>query len=394
MSLGAAHATRAWRPAFPERALALAVRALLVLVLLTPLVVGLDVVYPFVTGKALYARVLIALAFPLWAALALARPAWRPPRAGLLVLLGGVWLAAAVAAAFGVSPQRSFWSHYGRMEGLLDLAHWVAFAVMAASVFRTPRDWARVLGIGLAVGAAVAGAALAQALAPDLLPLRRLGPGERPYGTLGNPGYLGAWLQATALFAGGWFAATFARRPAVRAAESRAVRGARARRGQKLLPLAARFPRAARGLAAAVAALALWGLALSGSMGASVGLVAAVATTAVLLAFAAARRRTRRALLGVLVLLAMLPASLGGVLAWRAAGDAPGQAVFGVAVLDRITGPENLAVSMGSRLDNWAAGLRAFADRPLTGWGPGNYLAASGRHAAPDSGRYQLLVPE
>ena len=188
-----ARTMRLWRWRFPERTLAGAVRLLLVLVLATPLVVGIDVIYPFVTGKALYARVLIALAFAAWAVLALARPARRPPRSTLLVLVGAGLLVAAVAAAFGVSPQRSVWSNYGRMEGILDLAHWAAFAVMAASTFRTRRDWAWVLGIGLAVGLAAATAALAQALAPGLLPLRALRPGEQAYGTLGNPAYLGAW---------------------------------------------------------------------------------------------------------------------------------------------------------------------------------------------------------
>ena len=75
------------------------------------------------------------------------------------------------------------------------------------------------------------------------------------------------------------------------------------------------------------------------------------------------------------------------MLAWRAAGDEPGRAVFGVALLDRITSPRDVALSMGSRFDNWGAGLRAFADRPLLGWGPGNYLAASGRHLGADFGR-------
>ena len=62
------------RPAFPERGLAATVRVLLALVMLLPLVHLPDVVSPFLIGKALYARVLIALAFGAWAVLALARP--------------------------------------------------------------------------------------------------------------------------------------------------------------------------------------------------------------------------------------------------------------------------------------------------------------------------------
>ena len=62
--------------------------------------------------------------------------------------------------------------------------------------------------------------------------------------------------------------------------------------------------------------------------------------------------------------------------------------MFGVRVLDRLTSPHDLGVSMGSRFDNWRAGVSAFAARPWLGWGPGNYLSASGGHLAADYARY------
>ena len=43
---------------------------------------------------------------------------------------------------------------------------------------------------------------------------------------------------------------------------------------------------------------------------------------------------------------------------------------------------------MGSRLDNWRAGLGAFAERPLLGWGPGSYFAGTGGRLAADVARY------
>ena len=350
-----------------------AVKGLLALVVLTPLVVGSDVVYPFVVGKALYARVLIALAFALWAVLALARPAWRPPRSALLVLLGVGAAVAVLAAAFGVSPRHSAWSYYGRMEGLFDLAHWVAFAVVAAAVLRTRRDWALVLGIGLAVGTAAALSAVAQRHAPGLLPLPRLGPMEQPYGTLGNPGYLGGCLQATVLLAAGVLARPFAR-GAADGGERRWV-------GRRLAVFAG---------TALAAAASVWALLLSGSVGAAAGLVAGAGWAALMLAWTARRRAARIAALAAVVALAAVPAFVAGTFAWRAqaGGVAAGGAFFGVRLLDRITSPYDLEVSAGARLANWRAGVAAFAERPLLGWGTGNYLAASGRHLAVDSGRY------
>ena len=65
---------------FVERALLWGVRAGLALLLLTPFVISENTVYPFVVGKALYARMLIEVVFALWAALACLNPAFRPPR--------------------------------------------------------------------------------------------------------------------------------------------------------------------------------------------------------------------------------------------------------------------------------------------------------------------------
>ena len=390
-----ARARRGWRPRFPERTFALAVRVLLGLVLLTPLVVGSEVVYPFVVGKAVYSRCLIAVAFAAWAALALARPAWRPPRSVLLALLAAYGGVALLAGVFGVSLQHSVWSYYGRMEGLFDLAHWIAFAVVAASVLRTRRDWAWVLGLGLAVGFAVAAAALVQALAPGLLPLPRLRPGAQAYGTLGNPGYLGACLQAAAMLAAGWLAGALVKRrePAGRVAEPPAGRAARRRERRRAVKSEPPPPSVWRPLAQAAGALglvlSLWALGWSGSMGALVGLVAGGGCVALLLALCARARRTRIAGLVAIAALGMVPVSLGAVLAWRSTAGEPDYApVFGVRVLDRITSPYDLGVSMGARFDNWRSGMGAFAERPLLGWGTGNYLVASGRHLAADSGRH------
>ena len=379
-------------PRFPERTVVLALRVLLGLVLLTPLVVGSELVYPFVVGKAVYSRTLIAVAFAAWAALALARPAWRPPRSVLLALLGVYGGVAVLAGVTGVSPQHSVWSYYGRMEGLFDLAHWLAFAVVAASVLRTRRDWAWVLGAALAVGLAIALAALAQVLTPGLLPLPAVAPGSQAYGTLGNAGYLGACLQATAaLAAGGFVVALLKGRAPLPTAPEVPARPGNRRRTHRAAPV--RRPRPWWLLTAAACAatfvVSLWALGRSGSMGGLAGLVTGGAGAALLLAAFTRMRRPRVAGLAAIAVLATVPLLLGGVLAWRSlAGDAGHAPVFGVRLLDRITSPYDLEVSMGSRFDNWRAGIDAFAARPVLGWGTGNYLVASGRHVGPDAGRY------
>ena len=113
-----------------EPVLRFALFGVLGLLLLTPFVVTPGTVYPFVVGKALWSRSLIAVAFALWALLALLHPGYRPPRSWLLVLLVAGYGATVLSAGFGgVHPGHSLSSDYERMQGVVDQAHWVVLAV-------------------------------------------------------------------------------------------------------------------------------------------------------------------------------------------------------------------------------------------------------------------------
>ena len=356
------------RPRFPERGLLFAIRAGLGLLLLTPLVVLPDVASPFAVGKALYARSLIAVVFALWAVLAAARPAWRPRHSILILLLGASLAAGAAAAVAGVSLQRSLWSEYGRLQGLVDAAHWLALAVVLVAVLRTDDDWRRLLNVNLGVGLAVALAALARFYLPEASGLGWWPEPRYPRIalTLGNPIYLGAFMQAVALLAFGFLARAFLGAPA---------------------------SAAARLFWALAAGSALWALALTGSLGALAGLGAGTGFAALfhggLGPSGAARRAGRMALFGLAAGALVLAAAAG----LRQSG-APGEAarpMFATPLLERATSAVRIGSTLGKRLDNWEAGLQAFAERPLLGWGPGNYLVAASRYdraaAATNRGR-------
>ena len=435
------------RCALPERVLLPAVHAGIALVLLTPLVWAPDTWHPFSVGKAVYSRSLIAVTFALWVLLALARPRFRPPPTAILAALLASLAVAGLSAAFGVSPQRSLWSTYTRMEGLVDTAHWVAFAVVLMATVRTARDWDRLLNANLCVGLAVAVAALARFHAPEAGPFGL--PPEARYprvgGTTANPTFLGAYLQAVALLAAGFLVRSFcampegaepAARPAPRQVAGRArdgrpsARGAgdareaagRAR-GDRRRPPPVRGPsepsvwpaRLFRRPAASVrltaspsepsvwparlfwvatALFAVYALALTGSMGALAGLGAGAGAAAALFARFGPSRRARRLGLAGLAVLGAGAAVLALVLAGRAggsfgtgtgtgAGTEATRPAFDSILLERVTSTERIGNTLGGRLRNWEAGLEAFAERPLLGWGTGNYFVASGRHLDP-----------
>ena len=116
------------------------VRVGISLVLTTPLVIAPDVFYPFVIGKAVYARSIIELTLPAWVALVLFFPERRPSWSWTLFAFA-VWLVVSwTAGVLGVSPTRSIWSTYERMQGLFELTHWFVFVLMAGSVFRSVGD--------------------------------------------------------------------------------------------------------------------------------------------------------------------------------------------------------------------------------------------------------------
>lgn len=345
---------------FLARVLPLGVRVGVVLLLLTPFIVTEHTVYPFVVGKALYSRALVEFVFGLWVVLAALNPAYRPPRSWLLILLAAGLAWAAVAAVLGVSPQRSLWSSYERMAGLVDAAHWFALLVVVASVVRDLRQLRGLLALNLAASVPVALLAVASHFGID--PILYGVIWERAYpriGTVfGNSAYLGMYATINFTIAVGFLARSlFFTRPA----EAGAI-------GWTL-----------RCVLVVVAALELWALSLSGSLAAVAGLLGAGAFLAAAVAACAGRRKMQLAA-GVMTAVLVL-AFAGGLVLLRQSEPTASAAVTGNPLLQRLTVSEG-ARSYHARESAWRAGIAAFADRPWLGWGQENFIVAFGRHAA------------
>ena len=361
-------APRAREAPFSERLeapLRLALFGVFGLLLLTPFVVSTGTAYPFVVGKALWSRALIEIAFALWAVLALTRPGYGPPRSWLLVLLGAGLGVSLLSAWSGVSVERSLWSDLERMQGVVDRAHWCVLAVVLAAVLCTPREWRALLAASTVTGAAMACLVFARAAGAPIHEWVPEPHWPRAGGTFANPTYLGAYLLVNAVLAAGF---------AVRGWMRVAAPGASPAR-----------PGAALGWSVA-AALGAAGLVLAGSVGAFAGAAAAAGVVGLGLAWLAGGRRRVVAIAAVAVL--AVGVAIAGVrfvdpersatveLArsmpkWAGRGAV---AYLGSVHLDK--------PSVQSRLAAWEAGLEGFAERPLLGWGPGNFTAVFGRFAS------------
>ena len=386
-----------------HQALRWGVLAGIALLLLTPFVVTPGTLFPFVVGKALWSRSIIEAVFALWAALALARgPAYRPPRSWLLILLAAGLGVSLLAAGFGVSWQRSLWSTYERMQGVVDLAHWFALAVVLASMFRTAAEWRALLNLNLAaqfgyglsghrqalsVGhtllrrdAGAASAAHQRAVRQPALPERL--PGGEPAGGAGIPGAIvadGACPHTRT-------AAATAKPPAPQTANP-----APPTAGEPQTPSP---PPPAAGAAAWPDAFEVAGHPVPGN-----------GCRPPLLGVRSDRDRPEgswdcsRA--SVFLFSPMRFPGTGGcggprgaaLIALGASTVLFGVRFFGPAPDSTAgAGPDTLAaelitrahiqhLSIQSRLAAWETGLKGFAERPLLGWGPSNFDVVFGRFA-------------
>ena len=350
------------RPADHGLVLLRIVQAGVILVLTTALVVTPDVFSPFVVGKAVYARSIIEITAAAWVALVLfhrrRRPSWS-----WTTFAFAVWLfVSGVAGALGVSPTRSLWSTYDRMQGVFDLAHWFAFTLMAGSAFRSAGDWRLLFGINLATSSVVCAAGLAHHYQVVDVGLFYGDPTGRMTATLGNPTYLGGYSMVNAVLGVALVVQSF----------GRTGRGAARHRGTAALSRV-------RGLWGGMVLVNLWALWLSGTRGALVGLGAAVLVFATYAAWGRMQvvRRTAGAALAVFV--------FASVLVFVARTDTvPDPLLESGGMLSRLS-IIGLDGAGKVRIAYVVAGLQAFRDRTVLGWGPENFVVAWGRYGGADA---------
>ena len=344
----------------------------ILLILLMPLLVRTETLFPFIVFKALYSRSIIAIVFGLWLVLVYNYPSYRLPKSWLLLAFG-IYLAVAMLAGLtGVSLQRSLWSTYERMQGVVDLAHWFALTLVLTSVFRSYVSWRLLLNVNLAVGLVMALLGLAQHYDVSVPGYGFMERGERLDISLGNATYVGAFMMVNVLIGLGFLAQSF---PASPASTTSSVLERRRRRRTRVDTSDESLIWWRLFWVTAIA-LDLWVLALSGTRGAVIGLAAGLAAFSLAYVVWGRIRMLRLISLSLLGIIAML------ALVFLFARDTgPVQRIADSnLMLRRISniGLSDLAVK--GRFDTLYVGLEGFAARPILGWGPENFVIAWGRH--------------
>jgi len=154
------------------------------------LIISNSLFFPFITGKNFTFRIVVEIIFAAWIILAFYDVQYRPRfswiAASFLTLLGVMFF----ANLFGESPYHSFWSNFERMEGYVTLVHTFMYMIVIGSVLKTEKvwDWFFLTTIGVAIVLSL----YAFAQLSGNIDIRQ--GGWRLDGTLGNSAYMAIYM--------------------------------------------------------------------------------------------------------------------------------------------------------------------------------------------------------
>ncbi|MES2986089.1 MAG: O-antigen ligase family protein [Patescibacteria group bacterium] len=158
----------------------------LAITLATPLIVALQMYFPYITGKALFMRTFILIAAVLYVMLVSIDKTYKPRKSILMYGVLGFMLILIASWLNSVNPTRSFWSNFERMEGLVTLLYMGVLFVIAGAVVKK-REWTWLMNSSLVISMVVGFLSLGD--------FSKTAPGGlvRLSGTLGNSSYLGIY---------------------------------------------------------------------------------------------------------------------------------------------------------------------------------------------------------
>lgn len=315
-----------------------------------PLLLWSVFLFPFITTKILYFRILVEIALVLYVALALKFPELRPRWNWLS---GMVWIYFGVVfltSVFGVNFNHSFWGTVERGEGIFTLLHYGLYFLMLPAVFRTKHDWTRYLAVAVLITVLTGLIGLVQLNCQTVTgPIREgfcgLVPptqGARISATIGNASFFAAFL----LF--GVFLSLYLAREVVRLG--------------------------AKWFWYIVAAFDFFIVIMSQTRG---GAIAAYVGLFLFWVFSMFRARTKARKISsaiVAVLMILGPAVLFGK------PDLVPDQIYNIPIVRRLATISTTDITTQSRLDTWQASWSGWKDRFVTGYGYENYNVAFNKY--------------
>jgi len=279
--------------------------------------------FPYITGKNFAFRIIVEVVTALWVLLALYDAEYRPRFSWIMSTFAAFLGLMFVANLHGVYATTAFWSNFERMDGYITLVHVFLYFIVLASTLRTPKAWSYFLHTSVIVAVYVAMRGLSQLSGVNI----------RVDSTLGNAAYMAVYMLFH-IFILVYLALQ-----------------------TKVTPYRVTY--------AFIGILFIYVLLQTGTRGTAVGLVTGSLAAVVYIALFATRYKQVRtyatgALVGLLLLIA-------GFMSIRDTAFIQHNAAF-----SRVANI-NLGTDLMVRGMIWGEALKGMKERPLLGWGQGNF---------------------
>lgn len=295
-------------------------------ILFLPLYVESDFFFPFITGKNFAFRILVEIITAAWVLLALLDTQYRPRFSWLLPTFASLLGVMFLANLLGEYPLKSFMSNYERMDGFVTLVHVFLFTFVLASILKTRALWSGFVHVSLGVATVVALYGLGQQTGVIE------GGGGRIDSRLGNAAYMAVYMLFHI------FALYFL--------------------------LLQKHTRARQVTYALLLGLFVYVMLQTGTRGTFIGLTAGSLVSALYIALFAKRDKALRKL--AIALVAVVVVGAGSLFVLK------DTAFIASTPLERIANI-NLQEDLEVRMTIWGIAAKGVMDRPLLGWGQGNF---------------------
>ena len=346
------------------------------LTLITPLIISTSTLFPFVVGKAIFARSIIEIIFALWLILIIHYPQHRPSRSWIVISLA-IGLSVSVITSFtGVSPTRSMWSTFERMNGVIDQAHWLAFILVTSSVYRSISSWKFLFTLNLGVAGLISCIGLGKYYSVFSLLVEGIGSiNSTNYieSTLGNSAFMGTYTMINSVLGIGLILQSFDRKTSQIAPQHVNARPHHNGRKRGRLYFLQAFWMINT-------LLCMWSLWLTASRGSlfSLGFGIIILITGYII------WKTNRILISIIcsaLLLFLMTATLIVIARISTVVEDPEDSKPMIA---RVFNPE-IDSSYSRRIAALRTTVNAYTDKPVFGWGPENYIVPWGKYYQPES---------
>ncbi len=300
------------------------------LTLLIPLLVFQNLLFPFITSKAFYFRILVEILLVIYI-LFIFQYREYVPKKNFLTIAILIFAAVLILTSFtGVDFNLSFWGDIERMEGAFGFLHLATYFFIIISVFKDKKEWKKLLNVFLFSSIALCFYGLGQKMGIKSFLLSN---DSRISATLGNSAYLGAFMLFGMAVASLLLLKT----------------------QNKILKIFYFF----------AVLLQVFILVLTGTRGAYVGLVFGLLAVSILYIFLSPIKKTRYISAGALIFMVV------GAVILLSNTNAP--VIRNNKYLYRFSHFSFQDATWNTRLISWKAGWQGFQEKPILGVGSGNY---------------------